>query len=173
MKKIIYSLLVLLSSQLISVAQSNDESFTIYLVRHAEKEVADADMSKNPRLTNCGSLRAESIANFLSAVELKSVYSTDYIRTQKTAEPTSQQKSLTLKSYNPRELEEFAKFLIEQKEDALVVGHSNTTPILAGLLVGEEMKSIDESTYDRIYQVVFYKNSGRLHLLKSSFLCPY
>lgn len=171
MKKIIYSLVVLLSSQLISIAQSNDESFTIYLVRHAEKEVADADMSKNPRLTKCGSLRAESIANFLEKVELNSIYSTDYIRTQKTAEPISQQKSLTIKSYNPRELKEFARMLIEQKEDALVVGHSNTTPILAGLLINEEMKSIDESVYDMIYQVVFNKNSGRLHILKSSFTC--
>jgi len=171
MNRLFNLLLVLLITQQVIIAQSTEESFTIYLVRHAEKEVADADMTKNPRLTKCGSLRAESIANFLSAVELKAVYSTDYIRTQKTAGPTSTQKFLSIKSYNPSQLKEFAQMLIDQREDVLVVGHSNTTPVLAGLLIGKEMKAIDESVYDRIYQVVFYKNSGRLHILKSSFTC--
>ena len=100
-KKILITFLLVLSSQVLVLAQNKSELFTIYLVRHAEKEVADADMSKNPQLTKCGTQRAESIAQFLDGVELQSVYSTDYIRTQKTAEPTSKMKSLPIKSYNP------------------------------------------------------------------------
>ena len=170
-KKVLVTILLVLCTQVVSLAQDTDGSFTIYLVRHAEKAVADADMSKDPRLTKCGTLRAESIANFLSKVEIEAIYSTDYIRTQKTAEPTSKMKSLAVKSYNPRELKEFSQTLIAKEEDALVVGHSNTTPILAGLLINKEMKSIDEFVYDRIYQVVFSKEGGRLHILQSSFKC--
>ena len=71
----------------------------------------------------------------------------------------------------PQELSDFAKLLIDRKQDALVVGHSNTTAVLAGLLVDEEMGAFDLDIYDRIYQVVIYKNSARLHLLHSAFVC--
>jgi hypothetical protein len=38
-------------------------------------------------------------------------------------------------------------------------------------LVDEEMGAFDLDIYDRIYQVVIYKNSARLHLLHSAFVC--
>ena len=60
---------------------------------------------------------------------------------------------------------------MDRRQDALVVGHSNTTGVLAGLLVGEELGGFDLDIYDRIYQVVIYKDTGRLHLLHSVFDC--
>jgi hypothetical protein len=61
--------------------------------------------------------------------------------------------------------------LLESKQDALVVGHSNTTGVLAGLLVGEEIGEFDLAIYNRVYQVVIYQNSSRLHLLHTAFDC--
>jgi hypothetical protein len=61
--------------------------------------------------------------------------------------------------------------LIKNKQNALVVGHSNTTGVLAGLLVGQEIGAFDLNIYNRIYQVVIYKNQGRLHLLNTVFDC--
>ena len=61
--------------------------------------------------------------------------------------------------------------MIERGENALVVGHSNSTPVLAGLLVGERLEPIDESIYNRIYQVVINKETGRLQVLHSVFDC--
>jgi 2-keto-3-deoxy-galactonokinase len=54
----------------------------------------------------------------------------------------------------------------------LVVGHSNTTAVLAGLLIGEEMGSFDESIYNRVYQVVIAGDDRRLHILHTAFVCP-
>ena len=99
------------------------------------------------------------------------MYSTDYNRTKNTALPTATSKGLGVKEYNAQELEVFSKLIIDRRQDALVVGHSNTTGVLAGLLVGEELGEFDLDIYDRIYQVVVYKDTGRLHLLHSVFDC--
>lgn len=151
-------------------AQEKEDIFTIYLVRHAEKEVT-SDTPKNPSLTECGKQRAKSLSTFFENVDLDAVYSTDYIRTKSTAKPTAMKKKMKTKLYNPRKLNDFAKLLLERKEDALIVGHSNTTGVLAGLLINQKITAFDESIYNRIYQVVIHKKTGRLHILHSAFVC--
>ena len=99
------------------------------------------------------------------------MYSSNYTRTKNTALPTATSKGLEIKEYNPQELEDFSQLLIERKQNALVVGHSNTTGVLAGLLVGEEIGPFDLDIYDRIYQVLIYQNRGKLQLFHTSFDC--
>ena len=108
---------------------------------------------------------------YSNAVPLDAVYSTDYKRTQSTALPTAMDQGLMIQSYEPDALGKIAEELIRNGQDALVVGHSNTTAVLAGLLVGEEMGSFDESIYNRVYQVVVSKDDRRLHVLHTSFDC--
>ena len=151
-------------------AQESDEIFTVYLVRHAEKELS-ADNPKDPPLTACGEQRAENLSTFFKAIDLDVIYSTEYLRTKNTAQPVAQKKEKEIQYYDPQKLDDFAKLLVNNKQDVLVVGHSNTTPVLAGLLVGEELGSFDESIYNRIYQVVLFKDKGRLHILHSAFVC--
>lgn len=159
--------ILILGLQHVVNAQENEELFTIYLVRHAEKELS----VKNPPLSPCGQQRAKSLSSFLKEAPLDAVYSTDYTRTQSTAKPTATAKGLDIKSYNPRKLTDFCKLLLNRKEDALVVGHSNTTGVLAGLLIDEEIGAFNEAIYNRIYQVVIYKNTGRLHIFHTDFTC--
>lgn len=169
-KKTWILLFALLMIQLTTYGQKKDSMFTIYLVRHAEKVISE-DNPKDPPLTKCGEQRAASLEVFLSGVPLDAIYSSDYIRTRNTAKPAAQNRKMETRLYDPKNLEEFAKMLLDRREDALVVGHSNSTPVLAGLLVGEEMEPIDESIYNRIYQVVISKDKGRLHVLNSAFEC--
>ena len=161
-------LFVLFGFQLGLYAQDSESMFTIYLVRHAEKELT-AENPKDPPLTPCGEQRAAGLEVFLSAVQLDAVYSSDYVRTRSTAQPVVQNRKMETRLYDPKKLEEFAKLLIERGENALVVGHSNSTPVLAGMLIGEELEPIDESIYNRIYQVVISKEKGRLHVFNSTF----
>ena len=148
-------------------AQSDDDIFTIYLVRHAEKQSETSD----PALTSCGAERAKSLCAFFGDVPLEAIFSTDFNRTKNTAKPTASSKGLEIQEYNPLHLEEFKEHLLENKQDVLVVGHSNTTGVLGGLLVGEEIGEFDLSIYNRIYQVVVAGNKGRLHVLHTSFTC--
>ena len=151
-------------------AQNDDELVTIYLVRHSEKDLLSNDHS-DPPLSKCGEQRSESLSVFLREVNLDVIYSTDYNRTRKTALPTALSKGLIIKKYNSQQLEEFSKSLINNKQDVLVVGHSNTTAVLAGLLVGKELEAFDLDIYDRIYQVVISKNASQINLLYSTFVC--
>ena len=162
-------LLLILGLQSCQIAK-NKGVFTIYLVRHSEKDVS-SNNSADPPLTPCGEQRSESLSNFLSDVPLDVIYSTDYNRTKKTALPTAMSKGLQIKKYNDEELVDFSKLLIKRKQNALVVGHSNTTGVLAGLLVGEEIGEFDLDIYDRVYQVAIHKKRGRLHLLHTAFDC--
>ena len=170
LKKNLILLLIILGFQFNVVAQSNNETFTIYLVRHSEKDLTSNNYS-DPPLTDCGEQRSKNLSGFLTDIDLDAVYSTDYNRTKNTALPTALSKGLDVKEYNAEELEDFSKLIIDRRQDALVVGHSNTTGVLAGLLVGEDLGEFDLDIYDRIYQVVVYKDTGRLHLLHSLFDC--
>ena len=123
---------------------------TFFLVRHGEKLSGE-----NPDLSEQGRNRALALANTLSAVELELVFSTEYTRTQQTALPTAKSQHLSIKSYNPRELANFAKHLLTNpSKSVLIVGHSNTTPQLVELLGGEPGSEINEkSEFDRLYIV--------------------
>ena len=149
----------------------NKGIYTIYLVRHSEKEMSASMYGSDPPLTPCGKKRSESLSNFLKDVPIEVIYSTDYTRTKNTALPTAQLKGLNIQQYDGETLEDFSKVLLRRKQDALVVGHSNTTGVLAGLLTGQEIGEFDLDIYDRIYQVSLRKRRGRLHILHTAFDC--
>ena len=148
----------------------NDEVFTIYLVRHSEKDFTSENTSDLP-LSSCGIQRSIALSSFLDDVHLDAVYSTDYTRTKNTAMPTAETKDLEITLYNGQDIESFSHILLDTQQDALVVGHSNTTGVLAGLLVNEELGDLDLDIYDRIYQVVICGETRHLHLFHSSFEC--
>jgi phosphohistidine phosphatase SixA len=165
-------LLILLIFVGLTIPVLSQDSFTIYLVRHAEKEVSETNPS-DPELTACGQERAKSLAHFLSDVEIEAIHSTHYIRTISTANPTAKTADLKIQSYNPNDLDYFAQILLDRAENALVVGHSNTTDELAALLHGPDYVSmpISDSEYDRIYQVVVCGDLVEVNLFHSAFSC--
>ncbi len=146
------------------------EHFTIYLVRHAEKNLSSTN-SSDPELTPCGEQRAEGLKVFFSSIEIEKVYSTTALRAKSTAQPTATSKGVEVVEYNSDNLEDFAKQLLQKKENALVVGHNHTTAVLAGLLVGQNLGDIPLDEYDRIYQVAFVRKKGHLCLFRSPFQC--
>ena len=121
-----YSLLVALSFFVLPVLA--DDSFSIYLVRHAEKQAVKDD----PKLTQCGKLRAKQIAN---------------------------------------KLNQFAQQLLKQKENVLVVGHSNTTPQLSALLSELTVDDITEKQYRNLYQIQVSSSGKTLTLFTQPLTC--
>lgn len=131
---------------------TSNQSTVIYLVRHAEKQLSTDD----PKLTAAGIERAAALAKRLHEVPLSAVYSTDYHRTRETAEPVAQDHKLPIQIYDPRSLEIFADRLKSDHsgQSILVVGHSNTTPTLSNILLGEEKYSnLEESVYDQLFSI--------------------
>jgi broad specificity phosphatase PhoE len=152
--------LILLS--IFGIREANVDA-TFYLLRHAEKQ---NDGTKDPHLTEQGQQRAEYLAQQLSLANITKIYSTDYHRTQETAKPLSELLGVSVESYNPRNLEEFAEVLNAESGSIVIVGHSNTTPTLAALLSGQEVDGIDESEYENLYQIVSIGRKTQLNRFK-------
>ena len=134
------------------VETTSSKSQTIYVVRHAEK--AD-DGTNDPPLTAQGRQRADLLAEILGDKGIDRIYSSDYKRTRQTATPLSRNTKIAIASYNPRNLEElFSQLEGLSGESILVVGHSNSTPSLANLILGEEQYAkFDESDYNNLIQI--------------------
>jgi phosphohistidine phosphatase SixA len=148
-------------------SKKNDETYTIYLVRHAEK-VLD---QKNPPLTECGIKRATQLATILEQADIKTIYSTQYTRTEQTAQPLAKKLNLAVKSYSPRDLAKFAEQVKKDKTTMVIVGHSNTTPQLAALIANTDVKDITEKEYQMLYQVHFSGENSHLTILKQPLAC--
>ncbi len=141
----------------------NADVTTIYLVRHAEK----TNQSNDPGLTPEGKERAYFLAEYLKNIPLDAVYSTDYFRTRKTAQPTASAQNIELLLYDPSDLKAFAQEIKtnHKNQKVLVVGHSNTTAELSNFLIGEsQFKTIPETDYDNIYIVTLGNKPKGLNL---------
>jgi phosphohistidine phosphatase SixA len=139
---------------------------TVYLVRHAEKHIAD----KDPALTACGQARAEALATSLAGVKLAAVYATPYQRTQQTAAAVAKQQQLDITQYDPRQPEILLSQLKAQTLPVLVVGHSNTVPELVTQLSGIAMAALTEQDYDLLYQVKLTAPAS-VSISRQSFRC--
>lgn len=150
-----------------SFQAKENTSYSLYLIRHAEKQSNQDD----PALTQCGRFRAKQIASILDKAEIKKIYSTSYKRTMSTASPLAQQQNLAIKNYAPNNLEQLAWQLIKNKESAVVFGHSNTTPQLAEILSKKPVEPISEKQYRAIYQITISGNNRHLTLLMQPLVC--
>lgn len=156
-----FILFLLLINSFFVTAQ--DSVTTIILVRHAEKA---HDGSKNPTLTKEGVLRSIQLAYMLRADSIAGVFSTNYERTIKTAEPTANFHELPVRKYSPRNHNAFIDNLLMQYrgKKVLVVGHSNTVPNMLHILTGEHFWQIKEYIYNDFF-VVTIVNKGEGNLL--------
>lgn len=140
--------------------QSHD--YSLYLIRHAEKQ---ADGSKDPDLTAAGEQRAQQLANWFKDKNIADVWSSDYHRTRNTATPSLTQGGLELRLYDPRDLPAIASELRQNHHNAIIVGHSNTTPQLAGLLCDCDVDEMDETEYDLLFVVSVNGDEATLEIL--------
>lgn len=152
-------------SLLAGLAGSFSCSSTLYLVRHAEKTAEAQD----PGLTVAGKERAETLARLLAPKNIRAIWSTPYRRTLLTAEPLRAQTQLPVQTY--RNLDSLATALRTAGKNALVVGHSNTTPDLARKLgVSPSMELIPDSTYNLLFIVRIPRNpKGKLRLMETTY----
>jgi phosphohistidine phosphatase SixA len=159
MKKL---LIVVIGLVFVSACGKTEKTSTeseIYLVRHFQKQVATEQSGKDVELTQEGRFNAQRLAEHLKNKSITSIYSTNYKRTKQSAHPTSQLLNVQVAEYDPRDLETFAMRLLETQESHLVVGHSNTTGVLFGLLGCETIK-LSEDDYGDIMVLTRVHNAS-------------
>ncbi|MGY8939022.1 MAG: histidine phosphatase family protein, partial [Flavobacteriales bacterium] len=93
-------------------------------------------------------------AKYFETVALDAVYSSDYKRTQQTAEPTAAEKSLLIQFYDPNNMYDAIFQKVTLGKSVLVVGHSNTTPAFVNLILEQEKyQSMNDKDNSSLYVV--------------------
>jgi len=127
-----------------------DDEYTLYLVRHAEKLPDDGE---DPGLTDAGKQRSGQMAGWLHDKDIGEIWSSDYRRSRDTAAPLAAMLGQELNLYDPHDLPELVRQLRNHRHNALIVGHSNTTPDLARLLCVCFVGDMDDTDYDQLIVV--------------------
>ena len=130
-----------------SVAQQSVT--TIFLVRHAEK-ASNADDSP---LSPAGLKRADCLAGMLKDAAIKEIFVTDARRTQQTAEPLAKQLNIAPKILPANDEANLVRNVLYAAGNSLVVGHSNTLPIVVARLHAGQIAPIGENDYDKLYEI--------------------
>ena len=148
----------------VSTVSCDQEMTTFILVRHAEKV---ADGTSDPALTEEGIARANKIRSMFYDVDITAIYSTNYRRTKMTVAPLAEAKKMEITIYDPGEIADFSQKLLLNNAGGTVIisGHSNTTPILANMLLNEEkLEQFEDDDYGNLL-IITTKAAGNAKLL--------
>lgn len=141
------------------------------LVRHAEKA---ADDPRDPTLSNAGQLRAAALSELLGALPIDRICVTPLKRTRLTAEATATRLGLEVQAIEfgdtlQSHIEATAQALrVGGDGVALVVGHSNTLPLLIEALGGPADVQITDDQYDDLFLLIQTADSGKPWFLRAS-----
>ena len=143
---------------------------TVYIVRHAEK----ADASADPVLSAAGQARAGALAAALADAHPRMILTSPLQRTRLTAAPTADYHSVASEAVP---LTGGAQAHVDAivarvrslgaDEAVLIVGHSNTVPLIARALGYAEAADMPECEFDRM--TVLHLNGEQAHGLVSRY----
>jgi broad specificity phosphatase PhoE len=146
MKRLLFILSILLL-----LAASADAAPVIFIVRHAEKASTG---DKDPDLSPEGQKRADVLAEILKDSQIRSVFVTEFKRTQQTAAPTARMAHVSPTVMSANDFGTLVEKLRALNGNALVVGHGNTIPELLKALGIATPVSIPEDDYTEIFAVL-------------------
>lgn len=155
MKSVIIRIIV--STLLMStwaIAQQNNR--TIFLVRHAER----ASSAPDTPLSAAGVKRAECLAKTLKDAGIKQVYVSDTKRAQQTAEPLARSLGVKPTVIAANDVSAMVRNLFYGRDNALVVGHSDTLPLLIQRLQAGSVPAIADTEYDRLFVISMVESSA-------------
>jgi phosphohistidine phosphatase SixA len=132
---------------------------TIILTRHAERT---GGMSADDPLSPQGRRRAQDLARMLRDSGVKSIFTTEVLRTRQTASPLATELGIKPEVVPSKDIPALATRLknLAENDVALVVGHSNTLPEIAQMLGAGTVKAIADDEYDRVLIVHTDKDGG-------------
>ena len=109
----------------------------------------EMDKTGDVELSAEGRERAERLAKAVKKYRPREIFATDYKRTKQTAEPIAKLRGKEIQTYDPaKQADLVAKILASTTERYLIVGHSNTIPALANLLMKKEVfKQLADTEY--------------------------
>jgi 2,3-bisphosphoglycerate-dependent phosphoglycerate mutase len=149
---------------------------TIIFVRHAEQTAFQED---DPSLSEAGKRRVAELTRQLVDADvvagIDAIYSTPLKRSQETAQPIADALNLPINTYDAADTNSVLERILKKHKGKiiLVVGHSNTLPILiANLGASKKVPRIAEREFDNIY-IVSIPWFGKTKTIRFRFGEPY
>ncbi len=126
--------------------ESANPTTTFLVVRHTER---DGNLDK---LTKNGEQRAQILASVGSALNVQVIYSTNTERTTGTAKPLATTAEIKIRSYK-KPSKDWIDLLKQNHagQVVLIVGHSNTVGVIAGMLANKKPFEIAHDEYDALF----------------------
>ena len=141
----------------IAIAQQQQPSTTVFLVRHAEKVSKEPDALLSPQ----GAQRAECLVHVLKDAGIKRIYVTDVKRTQQTAEPLAKALGIKPVVVPAKDANTMVRDVFYGTGgNALVVGHSDTLPQIIKRVQAGTIPAIGENEYDGLYVLTVLEGSS-------------
>ena len=145
-----------------------DPVTTVILVRHAEK-LSDT-MADDVALNDEGKARADELARVLGPTKIDTIYTTQWLRTRQTAEPTAKAKGITplvTQTGKTYAVDLAGKIKAEGAgKTTLVVGHSNTTRDVLRALGIADAPYIPDTQYDDLFVVTLSGETAKVVSLR-------
>jgi len=149
---------------------------TIIFVRHAEQTSHE---ETDPSLNDAGRQRVAELTRQLVDADvvagIDAVYSTPFKRSQETAQPIADALDLPINSYDAADTETVLETILKNHKGKiiLVVGHSNTVPVLiANLGASKNVPPIAQNEFDNIY-IISIPWFGKTKTIRLRFGEPY
>jgi broad specificity phosphatase PhoE len=165
-KLIVLTLFISLLPGMYSIGQTT----TVYIVRHAEKNMTDTT-NKNPPLSKEGNKRVKALEKRLKGVKLAAVFSTNTIRTQETGRPLANSNKLSIQNYDAKDLKALAEIIKTEYagKNVLVVGHSNTLlPTVQSFGIMTVMSMIPDNVYNLLFKVTI-DAAGKAEMIQETY----
>lgn len=144
------------------------EAQMVIVVRHAERADggpapgASMTTSSDPELSEAGKARAQKLAAMLGEAGVVAIYTTQYKRTKDTATPLGDKIGVNYEAVPSGDMAGLVRKIRSHKSGAvLVVGHSNTVPVIVKALGGPDVTMADDE-YDSLYFVAANGTTTRI-----------
>jgi broad specificity phosphatase PhoE len=162
-----------LASALVSVTTSAavSQPSTVVLVRHGEKAV---EPPSDPPLSAAGQQRARDLLKALGDAKVSTIITTQFARTKLTAKPLADSMHVSpfvVSTPNMKaQIDSIAAAVKSAKKGStvLVVGHSNTIPLIIAALGGPKMPDLCDAEYSNLF-VLEMGESGSTKLIRGHF----
>ena len=168
-----HALLLPLLLAAVAAAPRHAADTIVLLVRHGEKAAASGDVP----LSAAGQARAQALVDVARGAGITAIVTTQFQRTRMTAEPTAA--ALGVKPYvdsagadvaaHAKHIADFVRR--ERAPGVLIVGHSNTVPLIIAALGGPKLPDICDAEYDRLF-ILSIPESGQPRLIQARYGAP-
>jgi broad specificity phosphatase PhoE len=129
-------------------SQAATETKRVYVMRHLQKGEGD-----DPPLTAEGAANAERLSAMLADEDIVAIFVSPTRRARETALPLAKRLRIEETIYDPRNPDALVAAVAAAPGPVLVVGHSNTVPVLVERFGGGPQPPMPEEDFGRLFVV--------------------